>query len=71
MRWSFYGLAVGSLAAYLVIVGDSMLNEISAKVAKGLEESEATDDATDDDLDMEAIEDEVSEEEVWNCADCH
>jgi hypothetical protein len=36
MRWGFYGLAIGSVAAYLVVVGGSNLKfgKISAIVAK-------------------------------------
>lgn len=44
MRWGFYGLAIGSLAAYMVVVGGSKFKEISAIVAKRLEEEENDDD---------------------------
>ena len=48
MRWGFYALALGSLAAYLVVVGGSKFKEISARVAKDLEEAEVKSDDVDD-----------------------
>lgn len=47
MRWGFYGLVMGSLAAYLVVVGGSKYKEISARVAKDLEEVEMKTDDVD------------------------
>jgi len=49
MRWGFYGLAMGSLAAYLVVVGGSKYKEISARVAKDLQ-------TKNDDVDVNDVE---------------
>jgi len=40
MRWGFYGLAIGSVAAYLAVVGGSKFEEILAIVARASEEEE-------------------------------